>query len=287
MSWSNFHTHTSFCDGHAEPVVFVEAALEQNVSALGFSSHAPVSFINGWTMNPNRLPAYVAEINRLKVLYAGRIDLLCGLEVDYFPDVLSACQSLYEDVPLDYRIGAVHFIGTFLNGTHWCIDGPNEVFRKGLEVLADGDSRTAVARYFAYHRAMVQEMKVDVVAHFDKIKIQYRPDGCGLPETDPFYVQELMQTLEAFVVAGSIVEVSTRGIAKGTIDDFYPSAWVVKEMFRMGIPVTLNSDAHRPGDIIGWFGRAASFLFEVGYRRMMVLRDGEWQPVLFTPEGLL
>ena len=287
MSWTNFHTHTTFCDGHAEPVVFVEAALEQQVSVLGFSSHAPVSFINRWTMNPLRLRDYVAEIHRLKNLYAGQIDLHCGLEVDYFPDVLTSCQALYEEVPLDYKIGAVHFIGTYPDGMHWCIDGPNDVFRQGLDTLLGGDSHAAVARYFSYHRTMVKEMQVDVVAHFDKIKIQYRPDGCGLPESDPFYARELMQTLEAFKEIGSIVEISTRGLAKGTITDFYPSAWVVKEMFRMGIPVTLNSDAHRPGDITGFFEQAAAFLYETGYRELMVLRDGVWQPVSFSPAGLL
>jgi len=287
MSWTNFHTHTTFCDGHAEPVVFVEAALEQQLSVLGFSSHAPVCFPNRWTMNPARVRDYHREIMRLKELYSGRIELYCGLEMDYFPDILGDCQSLYAGVPWDYKIGAVHFIGAFPDGSRWCMDGSGEAFREGLHTLMDGDFLSAVKQYFALHRSMVQEMPVDVVAHFDKIKLQYRPGDKGGAETDAEYRRELLLTLDAFEASGCVVEVSTRGIAKGNLDDFYPGSWVIPEMARRGIPVTLNSDAHRPWDLTLGFDRAAQALYASGYREISVLRAVGWQMVPFGPDGLM
>ena len=37
---SNYHTHTTFCDGRDTPEAMVEAAVERGFDVLGFSSHS-------------------------------------------------------------------------------------------------------------------------------------------------------------------------------------------------------------------------------------------------------
>ncbi len=273
---TNYHTHTIFCDGRAEAVCYVEEAVKQGVSSLGFSAHAPVNFPTSWTINPSRVGVYHAEIHRLKEKYIDQLDIHCGLEADFFPDILEQVQALYSGYNWDYMIGSVHFLDTRPNGQRWCIDGSNEEFRQGWRELTGNDPLEPIRKYFENTREMVRIMSPDIIGHIDKIKIQHRPD-CLIPEDHPFYKEQLMNTLEEIASSDCIVEVSTRGIQKGQTEDFFPSWWVIKEMRRLDIPVTISSDAHTPDTLCWGFDLAETALKEAGYRKVMLLKDGKWQ----------
>ena len=273
---TNYHTHTVFCDGKAEAVCYADEAIRQGVASLGFSAHAPVNFPTCWTINPARLGEYYNEIHRLKRKYAGRLDIYCGLEADHFPDILHEVQILYSGYRWDYIIGSVHFIGVLSNGRRWCIDGPHEEFLEGWREIMDSDPLRPIQEYFEITREMVRMMKPDIIGHVDKIKIQHRPD-CIAPDTHPFFREQLMATLEEIAAAGSIVEVSTRGIQKGDTTDYFPGQWAIAQMQKMEIPVTISSDAHTPGALTYNFDEAEKMLWETGYRSVMMLKEGKWE----------
>jgi histidinol-phosphatase (PHP family) len=273
---ANYHTHTLFCDGKAEAVCFVEEAIKKKFAVLGFSAHAPVTFPTSWTINPYRVKEYHDEIHRLKREYSGKLEIYCGLEADFFPDIMKDVQALYSGQQWDYLIGSLHFIGTWPGGQRWCIDGPHEDFRKGWREITGNDPFLPVQKYFEYTREMVRSMKPDIIGHMDKIKMQYRPD-CLIPETHPFYREQVMNTLEEIASSDCIVEINTRGMCKGQTEDFYPSRWIIREMFRMKIPITISSDAHSPGGLDFGFDTAGKALKEIGYRTVMLLKDGKWQ----------
>ena len=272
---TNFHTHTSFCDGRAEAVCFVKEAISQGISILGFSAHAPVPFPTLWTMNPKRIGEYRSEIFRLKEEYSDQLEIYCGLEADFFPDILEQAQAFYSDYDWDFIIGSVHFLDTKPNGQRWCIDGSNEEFRVGWREITDNDPLLPVQKYFENTRNMVRRMNPDIIGHLDKIKIQYRPD-CLIPETHPFYRKQVMDTLEEIAASDCIVEVSTRGIQKGQTFELYPSRWVIEKMYHLGIPVMINSDAHTPDTIAYGFDDAARILKEIGYRDAVTIKDNKW-----------
>ena len=274
--FTNYHTHTVFCDGMAEAVCFADEAVRQGMMALGFSAHAPVNFPTAWTINPERMGEYHDVIHRLKDDYAGRLDIFCGLEADFFPDIQHEVQALYAGYSWDYIIGSIHFIGVRSNGRRWCIDGPHEEFREGWRDVTGCDPLAPIRQYFEITREMVRVMKPDVVGHVDKIKIQHRPD-CIAPDTHPFFRAQLMATLEEIAATGCIVEVSTRGIFKKQTGDYFPSRWAIAEMFRMGIPVTISSDAHSPAELTFGFAQAETMLREIGYRTVMKLENGKWE----------
>jgi len=273
---TNYHTHTVFCDGQFEPVCYVDEAIRQGMTSLGFSAHAPVNFPTGWTIIPERLCDYHSEIHRLKRNYADCLDIYCGLEADFFPDILSEVQSLYSGYRWDYIIGSVHFIGVRPNGRRWCIDGPHDEFLDGWRKIMDSDPLQPIQQYFEMTREMVRRMKPDIVGHIDKIKIQYRPD-CMVPDTHPFFRAQLMATLEEIAATDCIVEVSTRGIQKGQTPDYFPGQWAIAQMQKMNIPVTVSSDAHAPYALTFGFERAENILRENGYRTVMMLKNGKWE----------
>ena len=275
MQITNYHTHTVFCDGRAEAVCFADEAVRQGLTSLGFSAHAPVNFPTSWTINHARLGAYYDEIHRLKSKYADNLDIYCGLETDYFPDIFSDVQSLYAGYQWDYFIGSIHFIGLRPDGRRWGIDGPHDEFLAGWRELTDCDPLLPIQHYFEATREMVRTMKPDIIGHMDKIKIQHRPD-CMVPDTHPFFRSQVLATLEEIASTDCIVEVSTRGIQKEQTDDYFPGRWVIGEMRKMSIPVTISSDAHVPAMISYGFDQAAKVLRETGYQTVMMLKNGQW-----------
>ena len=273
--YTNYHTHTVFCDGLAEAVCFADEAVRLGMAGLGFSAHAPVNFPTHWTIDPARLGDFYNEIHRLKRVYADRLEIYCGLEADFFPDMHNEIKALYADYSWDYIIGSIHFIGVRGDGTRWCIDGSREEFLEGWREIMDSDPLRPIEIYFEITREMVRVMKPDVIGHVDKIKIQHRPD-CMVPDSHPFFREQMKATLEEIAASDCIVEVSTRGMQKEQTSDYFPSLWAIQEMQKMNIPVTISSDAHSPDALTYAFDQTETMLRDIGYRSVMILKNGKW-----------
>ena len=143
---TNYHSHCSFCDGKAPMEDFVEEAVRQGFAAYGISSHAPLPFPARWTLEAERMAAYLAEIDRLKAAYADRIELYAGLEIDYLNEQSNPASDYFQKLPLDYRIGSVHLIES--RGKYVDIDTDAETFAENLRLHFDDDLRKLVTDYF-------------------------------------------------------------------------------------------------------------------------------------------
>lgn len=285
MPWTNYHSHCNYCDGSEAPVVYVEEAIQQEFAAYGFSSHAPIPFPTTWNMKMEKLPDYVAEIKALQKQYQSQIQIYVGLEVDFIPDLIGPKSSFIQEAGLDYTVGSVHFVDTLPDGRHWEIDNKPAVFAEGWEQIFKKDTRAAVTRYFELTRQMVREQCPTIVGHVDKIKMQ-NTHVFYFAETEDWYQEEVLKTLREIAAAGAIVEVNTRGLYQNKTTEVYPGRWILAQMHALNIPVTINSDAHKPHEIGGKFDHAAQLLLETGYQAVHVLLNGTWQPVKLTTRGI-
>ena len=57
---------------------------------------------------------------------------------------------------------------------------------------------------------------------------------------------------------------------------------ILKFILEKGYPVTLSSDAHDPSHICGHFGYASSHLADLGFRSIMVWKNGSFNDVSLT-----
>jgi histidinol-phosphatase (PHP family) len=258
-----------------EPRLYVEEAIKQNIKILGFSAHAPLPFQCNWTLPCKNYSEYLNTILSLKTEYTGKLEIYNGLEIDYIPDLWPQMKTTINPEQLDFFIGSIHFINCFGDGTRWSIDGTNDEFRQGWEEIFHGDSHKVAKTYFGYTRQMVKEMTPPIIGHLDKIKMQYT-GNIFIPESDPVYHKELMQTLEEIAAAGCVVEINTRGAYRRNEGDFYPSFWVLCEMAKMKIPVMINSDAHHPQELILLLDKALDKLRLAGYRSIAYFSKGKW-----------
>jgi len=278
--WSNFHTHSYYCDGKGELREYLESARESGVTVLGFSSHAPVPFQCKWCMRAENFPLYLDEIESLKKVFPD-IEIYKGLEIDFVPGVISPSDFAAR---LDFTIGSVHFVDSF-DGRLWEIDNTLEVFREGLEKIFGNDIRVAVTRYLQLTREMVRMSRPDIVGHLDKIKM-HNTSTVLFDESEHWYREEMDKTLGSIREAGIIIEVNTRGLYKKKSPTPYPSPWVLERIRDLAIPVMLNSDAHHPDELTSEFAPAASLLQDIGFRNLSILKGGTWRQRPFNNYGI-
>ena len=285
MFWTNYHSHCSYCDG-ADPIEnYVREAVSKGMHAYGVSSHGPVPFELDWSIRQEKIGEYLADIQRLQTEWQNHIEIYAGLEIDFIPGLSWWDQIGPQYRELDYVIGSVHLVDSFDDGRPWEVDGDHAVFREGLKQIFKDDARAAVTRYFELVRWMVMLENPDIVGHLDKIKIQ-NIGGQYFSETAPWYRQEIEKTLKVIANMGAIVEVNTRGLYSGKTLDLYPSQWVLERIYALGIPITLNSDAHRPEELTAGFEFASQILRNIGFKQLTILRDGKWRQVSFNDDGL-
>lgn len=119
----NYHTHTKLCN-HAsgENREYVEAAIARGLKTLGFSDHAPYLFPNGYQssyrMKTEQIYEYAESVRSLAKEYRNDIRILCGFELEYYPDYHEEETAFLKQVSPDYLILGQHFVGNETNSPH-------------------------------------------------------------------------------------------------------------------------------------------------------------------------
>jgi histidinol-phosphatase (PHP family) len=276
-SFFNLHTHSNFCDGKGDPQEYVKAALERGFHTLGFSSHAPVPFKNNFAIKDDQhLRQYCTTIRDLQATYRDKVSVLLALEIDYVVGITRDFKDFKQNCGLDYTIGSVHLVKNGDDDRLWFIDGPRlESYDDGLKNIFGGDIRLAVTAYYNQVSRMIRTGKPDIIGHFDKIKMHNHDRY--FREDEAWYHSLVMDLLETIQQSGSIIEVNTRGIYKKRCDDLYPGQWILKEIVKKGLPITLSSDAHRPEEIDGYYAEALDILRNIGFKSLVYYGEDGWK----------
>lgn len=239
---ANFHTHTVWCDGNNTPREMVEAAVAKGFGVLGFSSHMALPEGGEGNLPPARAPAYVAEIRDLAREYAGRLEIYCGAEADYIPGVTAPGKSRYAHLGLDYLIGSVHFVVS-PDGARVPVDWTPERLFDGIKAHFGGDARAFVERYFEQEIEMVEKFDFDILGHPDLVR-KFNLKHPYFDENAAWVRACEARLAEALAQSGKLAEVNTGAIARGWLDDAYPSATFRQMLKDRGVRFILSSDAH-------------------------------------------
>lgn len=285
MRWTNFHSHTHFCDGSDAPEAYALAAIQNNMAVYGFSGHAPVNFHAEWCIKEEQIQNYFEEIERLHIKYAHQITIYKGLEIDFFPDSLGRAKLLAQKYKLDYFVGSVHYVDAFADGTRWDIISKSQDFNQGLAEIFKGDRKKFVQRYFELITLMATHEQPDIIGHIDLIQNLNQKNEL-YDETAQWYTDATQKALDAIKEAGSIVEVSTRGLYKKRTLGLYPAYSLLQRIAEMNIPVTINSDSHQPSEVSSEFPFAASVLQKAGIKYVKVKTPVGWNDFEFSKEGI-
>ena len=238
----NFHSHTQFCDGRATMAEFAEAVSNAGFRHLGFSPHTPVPIDSPCNMAEYDVPIYLAEVCRLNSLYeSSDIEFYTSMEIDYLGEHWGPANDYFQQLPLDYRIGSVHFIPSPDTGEPVDIDGRYESFLRKMHDYFHDDIHYVVNTFFDQSLAMVRAGGFDLIGHFDKIG-HNASHFCPGIEDEPFYRRRLLELTDAIIASGVTVEINTKALAEH--GRLFPSSSVWPILLKAGVPVVVNSDAH-------------------------------------------
>lgn len=272
---TNYHSHCLYCDGRANMEDFIRFAISSGFTSYGISSHAPLPFSTAWTMEWDRMEDYLAEFHRMKEKYAGKIELVIGLEIDYLNEESHPALPCFRELPLDYRIGSVHMLQD-VRGEVVDIDAPADTFRKIVDGHFDGDLDRVVHLYYEHLLRMVELGGFDIVGHADKM---YYNASCYRPGLlDEAWYDELVQGyFREIARKGYMVEVNTKSVLD--LGTFYPNQRYFPLLRELGVRVQVNSDAHYPERINNGRPQALAALKEAGFETVVEWQDGQWKDV--------
>lgn len=253
---TNYHTHTTWCDGADTPRAMALSAIDKGFTELGFSSHAmfPRNEVP-WELTTETIEPYFSDIRALAAELTPSLRILCGVEAEFVPGAASPDRAVYARFSPDYIIGSVHFV-TAPDGFRVPVDDTVEAFFEGLRNHFGNSPEKFVREYFRLERQMVETCDFDVVAHPDLVR-KFNSKFTWFDENAAWYAEELEHTANAIAASGKLTEINTGAICRGWLDEAYPSPRFRTALRRRGVRFILSSDAHSASAIDFAFDRYA------------------------------
>jgi histidinol-phosphatase (PHP family) len=249
----DYHMHTPRCKHAAGPMeAYVERAIALGLREVGFSDHNPLpdGLASNVRMDEAELDDYVADVLRLRDRYRGQIAVKLGIEMDYLEGLEPYLAAMTAQYPWDYVIGSVHYLDPQCRQGSWprnFAGSTNDLYRRYLELM----------------RRLAGSGLFDIAAHFDVAKRSGRSPTAH--ESD-----DIARTLDEIKRAGLCMEINTSGYRHPELarPEPYPSLSIVAQALALGIPLTVNSDAHAPDQVGLQFLEIETFLLAHGCRSL-------------------
>jgi histidinol phosphate phosphatase HisJ family len=257
----DLHTHHERC-GHANGTIedYIIAALDAGLQVIGISDHSPYfgseqdQPFPGIAMARSDFSSYVDEVLRLKEKYKGRIEVLLGMESDFFPQHAETYRDAYKGVPFDYLIGSVHQVSgvSIFNRNRW----------KGL---SDEKQISEKVSYYDLIQQSARSGMFDILGHIDAMK-GYYPAFSDIPAE-----AAIDDTLRVIAQCEVAIEINTSGSTKD-VGGWYPSDAILERALHFGVHVTFGSDAHKPSRVGDEFELVRKRLKEIGFSQWVFYR---------------
>ncbi|MDR9856716.1 histidinol-phosphatase [Paenibacillus sp. VCA1] len=260
----DLHTHHFRC-GHADGTIrdYVEAAVSAGLQAIGISDHTPYfgekaeQAFPAIAMGKSEIANYVEEVLQLKKEYAGKIDVLLGIESDYFPEHFETYRKVLSNYPFDYIIGSVHSVGgvSIFNKNRW-------------KKLNDKQQIEVKEEYYRLIQDSARSGLFQFLGHIDAMKGNY-PAFSDIP------AERMMdETLQVIAEHGVAIEINTSGKTKLS-GGWYPSDSILERACHFGVDVTFGSDAHKPSRVADELNQVAARLKEIGFKEWVYFKNKE------------
>lgn len=235
----NLHSHTQFCDGRSSMADCAAEAARRKFTHYAFSPHSPIPVSSPCNMSADDVDPYISEVRRIAAIHAPSTRVMASMEIDFLHGLWGPADPFFDSIPLDFRIGSVHFIphdSTFID-----IDGSAERFIDNMNGPFCRDIRHVVDSFFDASEAMLQAGHFDIIGHFDKIAMngsQFDPQLTSRP----WYRSRVYDLIDLIAESGVTAEINTKALT--TRGRFFPDESLWRQLLIRRIPLVVNSDAH-------------------------------------------
>ena len=247
----DYHMHTVLSDGKNNHEEMVLAAIEKGLDEIGFTDHVCIKPVS-WAMNIIDIPVMTNQILEVQEKYKNQIKIRHGIELDYFPGAETELKQIIDSVPLDFLIGAVHFIGD------WNFDSDKSLYGKW-------SNDYLYKMYFELVQQAAESGLFDTIAHLDIIK-KFRI----YPESD---LSDLFEETARILARNNIIVELNTGGADRPCGEFTPGRMLLEICHKYNVEVTLGSDAHHHSQIARHYETAVELLKETGYTEIVTFEN--------------
>lgn len=191
---------------------------------------------------------YKAEIEMLKEFYRPDIEILCGIEQDYYS--ASPAESY------DYIIGSVHYLR--FGNDYVPVDESAEILKNAVQKYFDGDFYAACEKYYQTMSHIVQKTDADIIGHFDLIT-KFNEKYKFFDEKNERYVRAYKRAVDALIPFDVPFEINTGAISRGYKTVPYPSPDIMEYIHQKGGKTILSSDSHTKDTLCFEFGKYENY----------------------------
>jgi histidinol-phosphatase (PHP family) len=261
MTKFDLHTHHDRC-GHARGGIreYIEAAIDKGLNFIGISDHTPYFSSEEdqpyphIAMAKSQFSEYVREVQTLKQLYSGKIDVLLGIEADFFPEQVGKYRPHFDKYPFDYIIGSVHHV-----------DGVG-IFKRGRwEGLSTQEKVRTKEIYYSLIEQSAKSGLFQILGHIDAMKGFY-------PAFSSIQSEVVEQTLKVIGEFDIAIEINTSGKTKD-VGGWYPADEILEMAKNYGVKITFGSDAHDPDRVGDDFEIVQRKLKEIGFKEWFYFKE--------------
>jgi histidinol-phosphatase (PHP family) len=244
----DYHMHTKLSDGANTHEEMVLSAINKGFNEIGFSDHFCIKYPVKWAVNSEDITLLEKKVYEMNEKFGDQINILFGLEVDYFPEYENEIGKVLQRFNFDYIIGSIHFLD------EWNYDTDKSRY-------SEFNNDYLFEWYFSDLQKAVKSGLFDYMAHPDLIK-KHRIR----PETSKTLLYR--ETSKVFAGENVAFELNTSGRDR-PCREFFPGSDLISELQIAGVPVTLGSDSHTADQIGRYFSEAKALLREAGYKSMV------------------
>ena len=235
---SDFHMHSRFSDGACSQEEMVLSAIGKGFETIGFSEHSYAACDLECCMKKEAYESCRREIAALKEKYAGRMEIYCGIEQEYFSEEPTE--------GFDYVIGAAHYIKC--GEDYYSVDYLPENITEAAEKHFGGDTMRVAEEYYRIEADVYRKTRCDIIAHFDLVtKLNER---FGFFDTDSARYKKAWKEAAASILEDCrLFEINTGAISRGWRTSPYPSLEICRFIAANGGSFILSSDSHSAANI--------------------------------------
>ena len=270
MKLMDCHTHTQFSvDSEADINECVKRAAKLGLAAYAITDHCECNAWYGeehYSDDEKKLREsfdYAADFERsvsavtaLKKKYAGKLNLLCGVELGQILHDIEAAKIVNADSRVDFIIGSVHQVL-----------GEQDFYFIDYEKLTMDEIYDLLERYFKEVFELSRTDLFDVVGHITYC-LRYMKQRNGINADISRYDDIIAETFRNLAQKGNGIEINTSGLRQG-FGDCFPDLKYVKLFRDMGGEViTVGSDSHTVGDIAAGSAEGIKLAAAAGFGRL-------------------
>jgi histidinol-phosphatase (PHP family) len=257
----DYHTHHERC-GHARGNIrdYIEAAIDKGLNMVGISDHSPYfsseedQLLPHISMGKSQFPVYISEVLKLKQEYNGRIEVMLGVESDFFPEQVENYRRCFDPYPFDFIIGSVHHV-----------DGISIFHKERWEGLSMKEKQQTKENYYHLIEQSARSGMFQILGHIDAMKGFY-------PSFSSIQTAAVEHTLKVIAEEMVAIEVNTSGKTKDC-GGWYPANEILERALFYGVHVTFGSDAHDPERVGEDFDLVEKQLREIGFKEWAYFRE--------------